>query len=151
MLDNETSYRVFTRRFDRVVSADELPSREAQERAWARFMEGTLERRTTWELEGIGHAERLRASVLEDSFRNTLVTLLVDHSGSMRGEPMLLAAAAVDVARAFLVHLGASVEVLGFTTRFWKRRVVEKIVALDGKAKEAGPVMRSPAYHLRRG
>ena len=138
MLDSNYSYRIFTRRFDKVVAARELPSRTAPERAWARFMDDTLEQRTAWELVASRHAERLRSVIGANALRDTLVTLLVDHSGSMRGERMLLAAGAVDVARAFLVHLGVSVEVLGFTTRSWKGGWSRRLWRWTGRRKMPG-------------
>lgn len=138
MLDSNTSYRIFTRRFDKVVSANELPSRTAPERAWSRFMDDTLELRTAWELEANRQAELLRSVVPPNAVSDTLVTLLVDHSGSMRGQRMMVAAAAVDVARAFLVHLGASVEVLGFTTRSWKGGWSRRLWRWTGRRKKPG-------------
>jgi cobaltochelatase CobT len=133
-----TTYSVFTRRFDRVVSASALRSPVASERAWQTFMEQTLEKRTAWELRGLEHGERLRAAASDERLRDTLITLLVDHSGSMRGERMLLTAAAVDVARAFLVHLGVGVEVLGFTTRSWKGGWSRRLWRWTGKRKRPG-------------
>jgi cobaltochelatase CobT len=51
---------------------------------------------------------------------DTAVSILVDQSGSMRGQSMLLAAASCDIAQDFLAHLGIAVEVLGFTTVRWR-------------------------------
>jgi cobaltochelatase CobT len=138
MRQDETSYRVFTRQFDKVVLANDLPSRAPPERAWTQFMDDTLEQRTRWELEASRRASVLREVVAADELKNTLITLLIDQSGSMRGERMLLAAAAVDVARAFLVHLGASVEVLGFTTRSWKGGWSRRIWRWTGKRRSPG-------------
>ena len=52
-------------------------------------------------------------------FRDTVVTLLLDNSGSMRGRPILLAALCADVLSRTLEHCGVKVEILGFTTRAW--------------------------------
>lgn len=101
-------------------------------------MRETLAQRTLWELMGLEHASRIRDSIPEDHLRAMLLTLLVDHSGSMRGERMLLAAAAVDVARSFLVHLGVSVEVLGFTTRSWKGGWSRRLWRLSGSRRKPG-------------
>lgn len=120
VVESPTHYRVFTRWFDKIVSVVSVPAKPATERSWKRFMEGTLENRTIWEIQGSRQADRLRSSLSGQVLNDTIVTFLVDQSGSMRGERMLMAAAAVDVARAFLVHLGVSVEILGFTTRSWK-------------------------------
>ncbi len=51
---------------------------------------------------------------------DAIVSLLIDHSGSMRGQPMLFAARAALVASDLLDGLGAKLEVLGFTTARWK-------------------------------
>lgn len=117
MLLSDGNYRAFTRRFDEVVSFVDTPSRPAHERAWALLQEETLELRTRWQVVGSHHADKLREAITDETRCETLVTLLVDQSGSMKVERMLIAAAAIDVAREFLVHLGVSVEVLGFTTR----------------------------------
>lgn len=135
---SSTPYSVFTRRFDRILPASALRSPGASERAWQIFMDQTLEKRTAWELSGLEHGERLRAAASDERLQDTLVTLLVDHSGSMRGERMLLTAAAVDVARAFLIHLGVRVEVLGFTTRSWKGGWSRRLWRWTGKRKKPG-------------
>jgi cobaltochelatase CobT len=133
-----SGYSVFTRRFDKVVSAAALNTSSSTERAWGQFMEQTLERRTAWELRGLEQAERIRAALPDSALRAQLITLLVDHSGSMRGERMLMTAAAVDVARTFLVHLGVDVEVLGFTTRSWRGGWSRRLWQWTGKRKRPG-------------
>ena len=55
----------------------------------------------------------------EGPFKDTVVTLLVDNSGSMRGRPILVAALCADVLARTLERCGVRVEVLGFTTRSW--------------------------------
>ncbi|WP_284266643.1 cobaltochelatase subunit CobT [Roseicyclus amphidinii] len=59
-------------------------------------------------------------------FRDTVVTLLLDNSGSMRGRPISIAAICADVLARTLERCGVKVEILGFTTRAWK----------GGKARE---------------
>ncbi len=88
-----------------------------------------------WELDvddGLLDAARLARVVIEpgrplsfkreiDSrFRDTVVTLLLDSSGSMRGRPIAVAAACADVLGRALERCGVRVELLGFTTRTWK-------------------------------
>ncbi|PDT46510.1 CobT protein [Sinorhizobium fredii] len=63
---------------------------------------------------------RIRAAVATQDLAETAISILVDQSGSMRGQSMLLLAAACDIAQNFLVHLGVTTEVLGFTTAGWK-------------------------------
>ncbi|MDX2263385.1 MAG: cobaltochelatase subunit CobT [Hyphomicrobiales bacterium] len=54
------------------------------------------------------------------SFRDTVVTLLLDNSGSMRGRPIMVAACCADILARTLERCGVKVEILGFTTRQWK-------------------------------
>jgi len=63
----------------------------------------------------------------EMAFRDTVVTLLLDNSGSMRGRPILVAAACADILARTLERCGVKTEILGFTTRAWK----------GGRSKEA--------------
>jgi cobaltochelatase CobT len=56
----------------------------------------------------------------ETEFRDTVVTLLLDNSGSMRGRPITVAAMSADILARTLERCGVKVEVLGFTTRAWK-------------------------------
>ena len=53
-------------------------------------------------------------------FKDTVVTLLIDNSGSMRGRPISIAAISADVMARTLERCGVKVEILGFTTRAWK-------------------------------
>lgn len=53
-------------------------------------------------------------------FRDTVVTLLLDNSGSMRGRPISIAAICADVLARTLERCSVKVEILGFTTRAWK-------------------------------
>jgi cobaltochelatase CobT len=59
-------------------------------------------------------------------FKDTVVTLLLDNSGSMRGRPIMVAALCADILARTLERCGVKVEILGFTTRAWK----------GGRAKE---------------
>ncbi|MDC0062544.1 cobaltochelatase subunit CobT [Candidatus Puniceispirillum sp.] len=56
----------------------------------------------------------------DTKFRDTVVTLLLDNSGSMRGRPITIAAVTADILARTLERCGVKVEVLGFTTRAWK-------------------------------
>ena len=62
----------------------------------------------------------------DTDFRDTVVTLLIDNSGSMRGRPISTAAICADILARTLERCGVKVEILGFTTRQWK----------GGKSKE---------------
>jgi cobaltochelatase CobT len=56
----------------------------------------------------------------ETDFRDTVVTLLLDNSGSMRGRPITVAATCADILARTLERCGVKVEILGFTTKAWK-------------------------------
>ncbi len=56
----------------------------------------------------------------DQEFKDTIVTLLIDNSGSMRGRPISIAAISADIMARTLERCGVKVEVLGFTTRAWK-------------------------------
>jgi cobaltochelatase CobT len=56
----------------------------------------------------------------ETEFRDTVVSLLIDNSGSMRGRPIAVAAMSADILARTLERCGVKVEILGFTTRAWK-------------------------------
>jgi cobaltochelatase CobT len=56
----------------------------------------------------------------DTEFRDTVVTLLLDNSGSMRGRPITVAATCADILARTLERCGVKVEILGFTTRAWK-------------------------------
>jgi cobaltochelatase CobT len=56
----------------------------------------------------------------DTEFRDTVVTLLLDNSGSMRGRPITVAATCADILARTLERCGVKTEILGFTTRAWK-------------------------------
>jgi len=56
----------------------------------------------------------------ETNFRDTVVSLLIDNSGSMRGRPIMVAAVCADILARTLERCAVKVEILGFTTRAWK-------------------------------
>ena len=68
-------------------------------------------------------------------FRDTVVTLLIDNSGSMRGRPITVAATCADILARTLERCGVKVEILGFTTRAWK----------GGQSREAWLQANKPA------
>ncbi len=72
----------------------------------------------------------------EADFRDTVVTLLIDNSGSMRGRPITLAAISADVLARTLERCGVKVEILGFTTRAWK----------GGASREAWVKVGKPSF-----
>jgi cobaltochelatase CobT len=71
----------------------------------------------------------------DTDFRDTVVTMLLDNSGSMRGRPITVAATCADILARTLERCGVKVEILGFTTRAWK----------GGQSREAWLAANKPA------
>ena len=71
-------------------------------------------------------------------FRDTVVTLLIDNSGSMRGRPIAVAAMCADILVRTLERCGVKVEILGFTTRSWKGGQSREQWLRDGKHPNPG-------------
>ncbi len=74
----------------------------------------------------------------ETIFRDTVVTLLIDNSGSMRGRPISIAAISADIMARTLERCGVKVEILGFTTRTWKGGQSREKWLKDGKPAQPG-------------
>ncbi|MGZ3397593.1 MAG: cobaltochelatase subunit CobT [Caulobacteraceae bacterium] len=150
----EPDYKVFTTRYDEVVTPEELAEPEELERLRAYLdqqlsnlssvvsrLANRLQRRLlaqqnrawTFDLEeGMLDAARLTRVIVDPTaplsfkqeedteFRDTVVTLLIDNSGSMRGRPIMVAAVCADILARTLERCAVKVEILGFTTRAWK-------------------------------
>lgn len=71
-------------------------------------------------------------------FRDTVVGLLIDNSGSMRGRPITVAAMSADILARTLERCGVKVEILGFTTRAWKGGKSRETWVARGKPKNPG-------------
>ena len=74
----------------------------------------------------------------DTEFRDTVVTLLIDNSGSMRGRPITVAAMSADILARTLERCGVKVEILGFTTRSWKGGTSREKWVEQGKPKTPG-------------
>ena len=107
----------------------------------------------TWEFdleEGILDAARLTRAITDPmmplaykmendtEFRDTVVTLLLDNSGSMRGRPITVAALCADILARTLERCGVKVEILGFTTRAWKGGQAREKWLAEGKPGNPG-------------
>jgi cobaltochelatase CobT len=107
----------------------------------------------TWEFdleEGLLDAARLTRVVIDPlhalsfkiehdmNFRDTVVTLLLDNSGSMRGRPITVAAMCADILARTLERCGVKVEILGFTTRAWKGGQARERWLAEGKPAMPG-------------
>ncbi|AHM05683.1 Aerobic cobaltochelatase CobT subunit [Roseibacterium elongatum DSM 19469] len=74
----------------------------------------------------------------DTEFRDTVVTLLLDNSGSMRGRPISIAAICADVLARTLERCGVKVEILGFTTRAWKGGKSREEWLAEGRPQQPG-------------
>ena len=74
----------------------------------------------------------------ETQFRDTVVSMLIDNSGSMRGRPITIAAMTADILARTLERCGVKVEILGFTTSQWKGGQSRKAWAERGKPANPG-------------
>ena len=100
--------------------------------------------------EGVLDAARLTRVILDPmhalsfkrerdtEFRDTVVTLLLDNSGSMRGRPIMVAACCADILARTLERCGVKVEILGFTTRAWKGGQAREQWLAAGKPGDPG-------------
>ena len=71
-------------------------------------------------------------------FKDTMVTLLIDNSGSMRGRPITIAAICADILSRTLERCSVKVEILGFTTKNWKGGKSREFWNKEGKSKTPG-------------
>ncbi len=74
----------------------------------------------------------------DTKFRDTVVTLLIDNSGSMRGRPITVAATCADILARTLERCGVKVELLGFTTKAWKGGHAREAWLAGGKPAAPG-------------
>ena len=102
----QPDYLAYTTKFDREVRANDLDSvlgplgprdRAAVEEAWHELQTGLLPWRTRQHIVAANAAGRLRELLTDEERADTVVTLLLDQSGSMRGQKMLFAAATMDI------------------------------------------------------
>ncbi|MGC6516599.1 MAG: cobaltochelatase subunit CobT [Candidatus Puniceispirillaceae bacterium] len=106
-----------------------------QNRSWDFDLEegildaGKLHRVVTQPLSALSYKQEQ-----DTKFRDTIVTLLLDNSGSMRGRPITIAAVTADILARTLERCGVKVEILGFTTKAWK----------GGKSREAWQIAGKP-------
>ncbi|WP_324739678.1 cobaltochelatase subunit CobT [Tsuneonella sp. CC-YZS046] len=171
-LPDDFEYKVYTSRFDEIVSAGELCDEEELTRLRAYLdsqltglqgvvtrLANRLQRRLmaqqnrSWDFdqeEGLLDAARLARVVISPGhslsykierdveFKDTIVTLLIDNSGSMRGRPISIAAISADIMARTLERCGVKVEILGFTTRAWKGGQSREAWLAEGKPASPG-------------
>lgn len=74
----------------------------------------------------------------ETEFKDTVVSILIDNSGSMRGRPIAIAAICADILARTLERCGVATEILGFTTRGWKGGQSREAWLAEGRAPHPG-------------
>ncbi|NML08329.1 cobaltochelatase subunit CobT [Sphingomonas sp. G-3-2-10] len=74
----------------------------------------------------------------DTEFKDTVVTILIDNSGSMRGRPISIAAISADILARTLERVGVKTEILGFTTRAWKGGQAREKWLADGRPAQPG-------------
>jgi cobaltochelatase CobT len=165
-------YKVFTTRFDEMVTAEELCDTAELDRLRGHLdkqltnLQGAVARlanrlqrkllaqqNRSWMFdleEGLLDTARLMRVVIDPhqplafkqesdiNFRDTVVTLLLDNSGSMRGRPITVAATCADILARTLERCGVKVEILGFTTRAWKGGQSREAWLAAGKPAQPG-------------
>ncbi|MCZ6476123.1 MAG: cobaltochelatase subunit CobT, partial [Gammaproteobacteria bacterium] len=75
---------------------------------------------------------------IESPFVDTVVTVLIDNSGSMRGQPIIMAAACAEILGKTLERCGVKSEILGFTTASWRGGRVREMWAADSRPENPG-------------
>ena len=109
-----------------------------QTREWAFDLdEGVLDGSRLARLVASGRARPFKQES-DSPFPSTVITLLIDHSGSMRGRPMLIAALTVEIFARVLERCGVRCEVLGFTTHEWDGGEPARQWAADGYPDNPG-------------
>ncbi|MEM7496358.1 MAG: cobaltochelatase subunit CobT [Pseudomonadota bacterium] len=170
--DADPLYRIYSTKFDEVVTAEELAEPPELDRLRGYLdkqleplkgavsrLANRLQRRLqaqqnrSWEFdreEGILDAGRLARVVAQPTvplsykvekdteFRDTVVSLLIDNSGSMRGRPISIAAITADVLARTLERCSVKVEILGFTTRAWKGGESRELWLSQGRPQQPG-------------
>ncbi len=165
-------YKVYTTRFDEVVSAGDLCDEEELGRLRSYLdqqlvhlqgavtkLANRLQRRLmaqqsrSWDFdqeEGLLDAARLARVIVnpmqslsykvekDTEFKDTVVTLLLDNSGSMRGRPISIAAISADILARTLERCGVKTEILGFTTRAWKGGQARETWLTEGRPPHPG-------------
>ncbi len=74
----------------------------------------------------------------KNNFKDTVVTLLIDNSGSMRGRSISLAAICTDIIGSTLERCQVKTEILGFTTKHWKGGDSKKLWVINGNSANPG-------------
>lgn len=141
------NYRVFTTAFDEVLGKDDLSAlnkamssdkKRSFQEANQRFDTLFMAERVKIGAAGAALVRELRQGLTEEDRLKTVVSFLIDHSGSMRGLRMMAAVLAVEGAVDALTHAGVTTEILGFTTASWRGGKSRKAWRWAGRPRNPG-------------
>lgn len=126
---HNADYKVFTKRFDQVVDGSQLSvlvpnrflsSRRVYDEAIEELDHAFAKERVAIAAAGVALSKSLSENLAPATSNKTLVTFLIDHSGSMRGVRMMSAILAVDCAVQSMSAAGIHTSILGYTTSAWR-------------------------------
>jgi cobaltochelatase CobT len=141
------SYRIFTRAFDETVNASDLPDilpkqspmqANSFEEAVGRFESEFTGERITFGAATAEFVRDLEVGIPKEIRARSVVSFLIDHSGSMKGLRMLSALLAVETAVDALANTGIDTEILGFTTTSWKGGRARRAWRWAGRPRNPG-------------
>jgi cobaltochelatase CobT len=126
-LAEETPYKIYTTDFDQVVKANELPDRlvhispdqlkgylKQDQSEWDKSVSAAISYSKTLERNFKAHP------FVSEDLRDVAIIMLIDQSGSMKGDPMAWTSAAINCLDRLLNQAGAKTEIIGFTTAGWQ-------------------------------
>jgi cobaltochelatase CobT len=165
-------YKIFTKKFDQIVKAENLIKGEELERIRQQLdlkldklakiskqltaklkrkllakkqilfefnkEEGLLDRKKMSQIIAKPFATNNHLSIIEDDYQNTVLSILLDNSGSMRGMPITMSAMAGEIIAKIFEGFGIKTEILGFTTADWRGGKSRKLWEAQGKPKNPG-------------
>ncbi len=140
----DRNYHAYTTEFDRVISSDELDAflgidGEAAWRAITKHYDDAKDALlAAGRMSAIGKISDFLARQDGETSRRTCAALLIDHSGSLRGQKAMIACLTTELIAEIWSRLGIHYEVLGFTTSSWRGGQSRKKWLRDGKPRNPG-------------
>ncbi|HLQ93767.1 MAG TPA: hypothetical protein VK148_27410 [Xanthobacteraceae bacterium] len=134
------TYRAYTTKFDRVISGEEIPHfigdrRKVTFEEYATELDGSIGK---WRAAAEIAAVEAVGSVDESVASDTVASLLVDHSGSLRGQRAIIARAIIEIVAEYWSRIGIRFEILGFTTQSWHGGKARRRWKWAGKPRNPG-------------
>ena len=100
--------------------------------------EGLLDRKKMSQIVARPWSGNNYLTIQEDDYQNTILSILLDNSGSMRGTPIVMSAMAAEIIAKIFEGFGIKTEILGFTTVDWRGGKSRKLWEAAGKPKNPG-------------